>query len=109
MTARGQGLADRVRALLPADRPVREVRMFGKLSFMVDDALVVAAGRDGDLLVRTDPGRHGELLGVRGAEPAAMGAGRTMGPGWITVTDDGLATDEQIAFWIGVGLQARPR
>ena len=115
MTRRGVGaaekqrLAERIRAAL-ADQPTtREVAMFGGLSFMVDDALVVAAGRDGDLLVRTDPVRHDELLGVPGAKPAVMGADRPMGPGWIAVAHEGLTTDEQIAFWIDVGLQARPR
>jgi hypothetical protein len=107
MTAERQALAERVRALLPRDREVREVPMFGGLSFMVDDAMVVAAGRDGDLLVRTDPRRHGELLDVRGAKPAVMGADRPMGPGWIAVSRDGVTTDEQVAFWIGVGLEAR--
>jgi hypothetical protein len=107
MTAQRDALAGRVRALVPPGRSVREVSMFGGLSFMVDDALVVAAGRDGDLLVRTDPARHDELLEVRGAKPAVMGADRPMGPGWIAVGDDGLTTDEQITFWIDVGLAAR--
>ncbi|WNB84328.1 TfoX/Sxy family protein [Cellulomonas sp. ATA003] len=107
MTAERDALAERVRALLPHDRATREVAMFGGLSFMVDDAMAVAAGRDGGLLVRTDPARHEELLGVRGAEPAVMGTDRPMGPGWITIRPDGLATDEQIAFWIGVGLEGR--
>ncbi len=109
MSAQRDALADRVRGLLPRDRPVREVSMFGGLSFMVDDAMVVAAGRDGELLVRTDPARHGELLDVPGARPAVMGADRPMGPGWIAVGHDGLDTDERIAFWIDVGLRARPR
>ena len=107
MTAERQALAERVRGLLPPDRPVREVPMFGGLSFMVDDAMVVAAGRDGDLLVRIDPARHQELLEVAGARPAVMGADRPMGPGWISVARDGLASDEQLGFWIGVGLQHR--
>lgn len=40
MTAEREALADRVRAALPHDRPVREVSMFGGLSFMVDDSMV---------------------------------------------------------------------
>ena len=108
MSAKREALADRVRALLPHDRPVREVSMFGGLSFMVDDTMAVAAGRDGDLLVRTDPARHGELLDVPGAKPAVMGTDRPMGSGWIAVSHDGLTTDEQIAFWINIGLEARP-
>ena len=81
--------------------------MFGGVSFMVDDSMVVAVGRDGDLLVRIDPARHDELLNVPGAMPAVMGADRPMGPGWIAVSHDGLATDEQLAFWTLVGLEHR--
>ena len=73
MTAEREALADRVRAALPHDRPVREVSMFGGLSFMVDDSMVVAVGREGDLLVRIDPARNDELLTVPGAKPAVMG------------------------------------
>jgi hypothetical protein len=76
MTAEREALADRVRTALPQDRPVREVSMFGRLSFMVDDRMVVAVGRDGDLLVRIDPARNDELLTVPGAKPAVMGADR---------------------------------
>ncbi len=78
--------------------------MFGGLSFMVDDSMVVAAGRGGGLLVRVDPARSDELLTVSGATAAVMGSDRPMGPGWITVSRDGLTTDEQLAFWIQVGL-----
>ena len=106
MTAEREALADRIRAVLPDDRSVREVSMFGGLSFMVDDSMVVAAGRNGDLLVRIDPARNDELLSVPGARPAVMGAGRRpMGPGWITVALEGLATETQLAFWTRVALE----
>lgn len=105
MTAERKVLADRVRASLSGDREVREVSMFGGLSFMVDDSMVVAVGRDGALLVRIDPARHDELLRVPGARPAVMGTDRPMGPGWISVSHDGLTTDEQLAYWIQVGLE----
>ncbi len=73
MTAERDALADRVRAALPHDRPVREVSMFGGLSFMVDESMVVAARSNGDLLVRIEPARNDELLKVPGANPAIMG------------------------------------
>lgn len=104
MTAEREALADRIRAALPHGRPVREVSMFGGLSFMVDDSMVVAAGRGGDLLVRIDPARHDELLDVPGARPAIMGVDRPMGPGWISISPDGLTTEKQLAFWMQVGL-----
>jgi hypothetical protein len=102
-------LAARVRAALPRDRAVREVSMFGGVSFLVDDAMVVAAGRDGGLLVRIDPARHDELLAEPGARPAVMGTDRPMGPGWIAVSRDGLATDDRFGFWLGVGMEHRDR
>ena len=105
MTAEREALAARIRAVLPDDRPLREVSMFGGLSFMVDGSMVVAAGRDGGLLVRIDPARHDELLDVPGARPAVMGADRPMGPGWIRISPDGLVSDEQLAFWTQVGLE----
>lgn len=82
--------------------------MFGGLSFMVNDKMVVAVGRDG-LLVRVDPARSGELVALPGATPAEMGAGRTMGPSWIRVAEEALATDEQLAFWIGAALAYHDR
>lgn len=109
MTARREALAARVRAALPADRPVREVPMFGGLSFLVADSLVVAAGRHGELLVRVDPARSEELLRVEGARPAVMGADRPMGPGWVTVEEEGVRAEAQLAFWLQVGLDHRDR
>lgn len=99
-------LAQRVRALLPGGRDVREVRMFGGLSFMVDQRMAVAAGRDGDLLVRTDPARYEELLD-RGAQPATMGPDRPMGRGWLSVPAPLVDEDRELGFWIAVGIDSR--
>ena len=105
MTDQRADLAARVRAALPGDRVVREVAMFGGLSFMLDDRMVVSVGRDGGLLVRVDPGRSTELLSVPGARPAVMGAGRPMGAGWIMVTASAVTTDQQLDDWIEVALR----
>ena len=88
-----------------------DVRVLASASLLVGGLPLepIAAGRDGDLLVRTDPARYDELLDAPGARPAVMGADRAMGPGWIAVSRDTLVADEQIAFWIEVGLGARPR
>ena len=100
-------LARRLRKVLASQQAVREVRMFGGLSFMVDERMAVAAGRDGDLLVRTDPARYDELLD-RGAQPAHMGEGlRPMGRGWLTVRPEHLQDDEALRSWVQVGLDAR--
>jgi TfoX/Sxy family transcriptional regulator of competence genes len=97
-------LVDRVRAALAGRPSVREVRMFGGLAFMVDDRMVVCVRQDGDLLVRAAPERADELLALDGAGPAEMGAGRPMGRSWTSVGREALASDGQLAFWIGVAL-----
>ncbi|WP_323742809.1 MULTISPECIES: TfoX/Sxy family protein [unclassified Rathayibacter] len=103
------GLAERLRALF-ATRPhqVRETRMFGTLAFMVDDAMAVAARRDGGLLVRVDPARYDELLEAGGA-PALMGPNRSMGRGWLTVEAAQLASDDELERWVDIGIEARPK
>jgi TfoX/Sxy family transcriptional regulator of competence genes len=98
-------LADRVREALAARPSLREVKMFGGLSFMVNDRMVVNVGSAGDLLVRAAPERAAELLAVRGSRPAEMGAGRAMGDGWISVSEEAVADDEGLAFWLGAALE----
>lgn len=78
--------------------------MFGGLSFMVDDRMIVNLRGDGNLLVRVDPERANELLQTEGAQPAEMGAGRAMGNGWISVAKEAIEADENFDFWIGVAL-----
>ena len=101
-----EALARRLRDVLGPHDDVREVRMFGGLSFMVGGRMAVAAGRSGDLLVRTDPAEHDELL-RRGGEPAFMGKDRPMGPGWLTVPHRRLEDDGELASWVQVGIDSR--
>ena len=72
---------------------------------MVNDKMVVSAGKTGDLLVRVAAGRHEALLGEPGAAQARMGAGRGMGPGWITVAPEAVADDGRLAFWVEVAMR----
>lgn len=101
-------LAERVRALLPDQAELREVRMFGGLAFMVDDAMVacVSAG-GGALLVRVARSRDAEYLAVPGAHRAEMGAGRSMGEGWIAVDAEAVADDDGLRFWVDAVLEHR--
>ncbi len=101
-------LAQKVRDLLASHQNVREVRMFGGVSFMVDERMAVAAGRDGDLLVRTDPAEYDDLL-LRGGVPAHMGGDRPMGPGWLTVPGERITDQADLAFWIQVGIGSKTR
>ena len=80
MTPEQHHLVERVRALVDDEPDVREVSMFGGRAIMVNDKMIVSAGRSGDLLVRVAADRHETLLREPGAEQAQMGAGRVMGP-----------------------------
>ena len=102
MTPEQHRLVQRVRTLVDDEPDVREVSMFGGRAIMVNDKMIVSAGKSGDLLVRADAERHEALLDEPGATQAQMGAGRDMGPGWITVAPEAIADDERLAFWVVV-------
>lgn len=107
MTQERQPLTDRIRIALAVES-AREVRMFGCLAFMVNGKMVVAVRKDDGLLVRIDPARSSELLAQPGAAQAEMGAGRSMGPGWLEV-DRAALTDKGLEFWLGVALEYNAR
>ena len=98
----GDDTADRIRALLTI--PYLEKAMFGGRSFMVDDKMLLNVRGGGELLVRVDPERSDQLVAEYGAAVAEMGAGRSMGPSWLTVPAEGFATDEQLRFWLDEAL-----
>ena len=92
-------LLDRIRASMPGER-VREIRMFGVIAVMVDDAMAVAVHKDGSLLVRVDPAEDAGLLESPDASRAEMGAGRSMGEGWIRVEARALRSDPALVGWL---------
>jgi hypothetical protein len=92
-------LLDRVRHAFPHDR-LREVRMFGVIAVMADDAMAVAVHRDGSLLVRVDPAEDAALLERPHAGRAEMGTGRSMGKGWIRVGANAVETDQGLSDWL---------
>lgn len=101
----GEALEARIRFALRDHPAQREVRMFGGLSFMVDERMIVACRGSGSLLVHIDPLRSTELLSRPGARPAEMGKGRSMGPAWLEVGRETL-TDEELAYWLQAALSA---
>ncbi len=74
--------------------------MFGVLALMVDGAMAVAAHRDGSLLVRVDPAEDARLLENPEASRAEMGAGRSMGEGWIRVEATALGNNAALTSWL---------
>lgn len=97
-------LLDRVKSLQP-DLKCREVRMFGVLALMVDDAMTVAAHKNGSLLVRVDPAEDADLLREPGASRAEMGTGRSMGEGWIRVDGSVLDSDAAVVGWLDAAMR----
>lgn len=99
MDAAQSELADRVRALLSADLDLEEKQMFGSRAFLVDGQILVGARKDGMLLVRVAQDSGPLLVDRPGAAWATMG-GRSMAPGWIDVSPEGTADDEDLMFWL---------
>lgn len=104
MTPEQKSLVQRIQGLLTDQPDVREVSMFGGRAIMVNGKMIVSAGKAGDLLVRVDAAQHGRLLSEPGATQPHMGTGRSMGPGWITVAADAIATDERLTFWVDAAI-----
>ena len=105
MTPEQRHLVQRVRELVNEEPDVREVSMFGGRAIMINNKMIISAGRSGDLLVRVAADRHETLLSELGAEQARMGAGRDMGLGWITVAPEGIADDGRLAFWVDMAMR----
>lgn len=78
---------------------MREVKMFGGLSFMVDEHLAVSANAEGHLMVRCDPDRVDDLLTREGATWPEM-RGKPMSRGWVVVQRDAVESDKDLESWI---------
>lgn len=106
MDADQQALVEHVRAALALalspDESVREVAMFGGRSFMVSERLAVSALPRGDLLVRVALADDARLVASPGARRAEMGAGRSMGEGWIHVDSSALVTG--LSAWLDAAI-----
>lgn len=89
-------LAEQIRPLLP-QAGITERRMFGAVCFMLDGNMLVAAMKDGELLVRTAPEEEQWALSQPGTGMMLMG-GREM-TGFIAVKPEAIASSG-IAGWI---------
>ncbi len=97
-----EDLAQRIRELVATREGVTEMRMFGGLAFLIGGHMAAAAGSHGDLLLRVDPAEGRRLADESVARPMEMG-GRTM-TGWLHVPMTEVATDADLARWVGYGV-----
>ena len=97
-----QQLADRIRAVLSGDGvTAREQRMFGGVSFMVDDRFAVGAIKD-DLVLRIGKEAADAALAQPGVRP--MDFTRRPMAGWIYVSASVLDSDSALADWVRQGV-----
>ena len=97
-----EALAARIRQHT-AGEPVEEKKMFGGLAFLLGGHMAVAASGQGGLMVRVEPSETATLLDEPGAVPFEMG-GRGAMAGWLRVSADAVADEEDLTRWVERGL-----
>lgn len=96
-----EGLAVRIRDLVVEVPAVVEKRMFGGLAVLVNGNMAVGVAGD-DLIVRCAVLDFATLLAEPGAKVFDM-TGRVM-RGWLLVDAEAIAEDEDLATWVGRGV-----
>jgi TfoX/Sxy family transcriptional regulator of competence genes len=96
-------LADRVRNLISARAGSSERKMFGSLCFLVGGNLAVCARKEGELLVRLDPEDAEKASAEEGVRIAEMGPRKRLMKGWVLVSPDRLADDDELGEWVEAG------
>ena len=94
-------LAQRIRDVVDGEDGWTSKKMFGGLGFMLDGHMAVAAGSSGVLMVRVDPAEGEQLLDGDAVRPMEM-RGREM-TGWLLVSQDALAADDELERWVERG------
>ena len=91
-------LIDRVRVLVDGDPRIREKRMFGGLSFLLNGHILIAARKDGSALLSVGKDHNDEALSRPGATQMVHN-GRVM-RGFIFVDGDALEDDDDLRDWV---------
>jgi len=100
-------LADRVRGSLKNLKSAfTEKRMFGGLSFMVDDKMCVGIIKD-DLMVRVEPELQAEFMKDEGCR--TMDFTKRPMPGYLYVAPEGIDMDEDLDKWVQRCLDFNPK
>lgn len=94
-------IANRIREALAQQDGVDEKKMFGGLAFMVHGHMCCGALGD-EIMVRVGPDQYEAAL----AQPHARAMDFTGKPmrGMVYVGPEGIASDEDLAAWVGRGL-----
>ncbi|GLV53909.1 hypothetical protein KDH_07600 [Dictyobacter sp. S3.2.2.5] len=100
--AYSETLADEIRHALAHLPAVREQKMIGGLSFMVNGKMCVSVFGDDDVLLRCDPAVADDLV-KKGASYAEM-KGKPMSKGWLHIRSSDMQNQEDLDYWIGAAL-----
>ena len=95
-------LAARIRDLIGPDPDLTEKKMFGGLAFLIRGHMAITASGQGRVLVHVDPGRSAELVAAT-TDTAAVMQGQQM-PGWLRVSREDLASDDDLSGWVDIGV-----
>ena len=99
--AYNEKLADRIRNALAHLPNVEEKKMFRGVTFMVDGKMCVNVSGD-DLMCRFDPALQDNVAQRKGYRTMLM-RGREY-QGYCYVGPEGITTEEDFAYWIGLSL-----
>ena len=97
-----EGLAQRIREILPADESLVEKKMFGGVGFMLHGNMACGVNKD-DMVVRVGPDRYAETVARPNSRPFDF-TGRPM-KGWILVGPEGYESDENLQEWVDIGVE----
>lgn len=93
-------LTERIRVILAFDPRVTEKRMFGGICFLLDGKILVAARRNGGLLVQCGAAAAETATKEDGVDHMMMRGKPT--PNFIDVAAGLLETDEELQRWIAI-------
>ncbi len=99
--AYNEHLANRTRELLSGKRNVKEKKMLGGLTFMVNDKMCVGILND-DLMARIDPKNYESALEKPGCREMDF-TGRPM-KGFVFVSPEGTKSKKGLQYWINLAL-----
>jgi TfoX/Sxy family transcriptional regulator of competence genes len=99
--AYNEALAGRVRAALAGQATIEEKKMFGGLSFMLDEQMCCGVLKD-ELMVRIEPGSLDQALAQPGVRPFDF-TGRPS-TGMVYVATAALSSDEMLQAWVRRGI-----
>lgn len=93
-----QALAARVRDILARHPSLRETKLMGGLSFMVNGLMCCSVSSDGGLLIRVGAAAMAAALAEPHVRPMAM-AGRAM-TGFVRIEPEGYNADAALQHWL---------